>query len=931
MVSLFPAWLAVFLLLAAVLAIGGLAAYMLIAQRLRAPVPHASRSEVEPLVWPAAAISRRTPAPAAAGPCPVCGAPIPADSPQGLCPQCLFRCALSQSDRPPEPAAAVDTGPYSGPTPAPAAAELAPLFPQFDLLELIGQGGMGAVYKARQVKLDRLVAVKILPAEWGKDPAFAERFAREARALARLSHPHIVAVHDFGEAGGLFYLVMEYVDGANLRQLLLGRDWEPRRALEVVPQVCDALQYAHEEGVVHRDIKPENILVDRRGNVKIADFGLAKLLRRSAAEFSLTGSRQVMGTLDYMAPEQRTTPTEVDHRADVFALGVVFYEMLTGELPLGRFAPPSERAGVDARLDEVVFRALERDPGRRYQRISEIKTDLELLRRATPGAGPSAVPLAAPLGDADADLELVRMRVRGPAAGLVITGILVIVQAFVFAVLIYQKLPEEFATELPLVLVLGVPAVAAGITIIAGALRLARLESHGLALAAMILALLPFSYHVLLGLPMALWAFWALRGPQVEAAYLLTKRQAARWRAARAQSGQIGARGVPGQWPHDAANLEQAGLQVRGPAIGLGITGAFLLVEVIVFVSNVGIRGDLRDLGLAILGILGLAAGATMIRGAVLMSQLENYRLVTAAILLAILPFSYHVLVGLPVGLWAFWVLRGPQVEAAYLLTKRQTARWRAASARPPHPEGRGVAAAVRSAWGSMLSMFVHRPTAVSTLSEMDHPAKPEPLPRPSDPGIAQVPGHRPRAMWVALFMAAVIGSLCLGVMAARLLIPVTYYGEAPPVESKQPLAFYRGTTSHLSLTSEQAKRLDEVLRSADEDYLKLEAEHSQRQQDGSQVKVTILPFTKEVGALEERVWKQLGVALDQWQLRQARELLPLHGSLFPFGNDEVTIEIEPAQRGVRWRVMRGGAPGKGVWFEGDNLPQEYHRFAPKF
>src|SRR5205823_6136192 len=164
---------------------------------------------------------------------------------------------------------------------APDPADLAPHFPQLEILSLLGQGGMGAVYMARQLKLDRFVALKVLPEEWGRDPAFAERFQREARALARLSHPNIVSVHDFGEAGVHFFLLMEYVDGANLRRLLQGGPLEPRLAMQVIPQICDALQYAHEEGVVHRDIKPENILLDSRGRVKIADFGLAKLVGSS--------------------------------------------------------------------------------------------------------------------------------------------------------------------------------------------------------------------------------------------------------------------------------------------------------------------------------------------------------------------------------------------------------------------------------------------------------------------------------------------------------------------------------------------------------------------------------------------------------------------------------------------------------------------------
>jgi hypothetical protein len=249
---------------------------------------------------------------------------------------------------------------------------------------------MGAVYKARQPGLDRVVALKILPPEVGQDPSFAERFSREARALARLSHHHIVTVHDFGRAGALYYFVMEFVDGSDLRQLIAQRKLEPREALAIVPQICEALQYAHDEGIVHRDIKPENILIDRKGRVKIADFGLAKLLHRGAGgaphsgrPFTLTGSQQVMGTPHYMAPEQMERPLAVDHRADIYSLGVVFYEMLTGELPLGRFAPPSQKVRIDLRLDEVVLRSLEKEPERRYQHASEVKTDVETISRAT--------------------------------------------------------------------------------------------------------------------------------------------------------------------------------------------------------------------------------------------------------------------------------------------------------------------------------------------------------------------------------------------------------------------------------------------------------------------------------------------------------------------------------------------------------------------
>ena len=261
----------------------------------------------------------------------------------------------------------------------PTPAELAPHFPDLEILELVGRGGMGVVYKARQKRLDRLVALKILSPKIGQDPAFAERFAREARAMAMLSHPHIVAVYDFGQTDGLYYFLMEFVDGVNLRRLLDTGKLAPEEALAIVPQICDALQYAHDHGVVHRDIKPENILLDKEGRVKIADFGLAKLVGREAKDLTLTGAGQVMGTPHYMAPEQIEHPQEVDHRADIYSLGVVFYQMLTGELPIGRFAPPSKKVQIDVRLDEVVLRALEKEPERRYQQASEIKTQVETI------------------------------------------------------------------------------------------------------------------------------------------------------------------------------------------------------------------------------------------------------------------------------------------------------------------------------------------------------------------------------------------------------------------------------------------------------------------------------------------------------------------------------------------------------------------------
>ncbi len=278
----------------------------------------------------------------------------------------------------------------------PEPAVLGEQFPQLEVLELLGQGGMGAVYKARQKHLDRLVALKILLPEVGKDPAFAERFAREARSLAKLSHPHIVTLYEFGHSDdGLYYFIMEFVDGTDLRHIIQKADLAPEEALVIVPQICEALQFAHEEGIVHRDIKPENILLDKRGRVKIGDFGLAKLLDKPPTAYTLTADGHRMGTPHYMAPEQIEHPHQVDHRADIFSLGVVFYEMLTGELPIGRFAPPSQKVHVDVRIDNVVLRSLEKEPERRYQHASEIKTEVEAIGAADMpdvATGPSPAP-----------------------------------------------------------------------------------------------------------------------------------------------------------------------------------------------------------------------------------------------------------------------------------------------------------------------------------------------------------------------------------------------------------------------------------------------------------------------------------------------------------------------------------------------------------
>ena len=319
--------------------------------------------------------------------CPQCGAPLPSGVLAGLCPACLFK-----------QGAAADTAlpPETPPFQPPGVEEVAKLFPQLEIIALLGKGGMGAVYQARQPALDRIVALKILPSQTAGGPGFVERFNREARALARLNHPNIVAVYEFGQVNGLPFFIMEFVDGLNLRELERAGKLSAREALQIVPQICDALQFAHDEGIVHRDIKPENILLDKKGRVKIADFGIAKILG-ATPDVDLTQTKSAIGTPHYMAPEQMEKPTTVDHRADIFSLGVVFYEMLTGELPLGKFAPPSSRkVEVDVRLDDVVLRALEKDPERRYQHASQVKTAVDTIAAgaAPPPPGPNGAALA---------------------------------------------------------------------------------------------------------------------------------------------------------------------------------------------------------------------------------------------------------------------------------------------------------------------------------------------------------------------------------------------------------------------------------------------------------------------------------------------------------------------------------------------------------
>jgi len=473
--------------------------------------------------------------------CERCGAPLAADAPEGLCPRCLMALNLAAQTEAP----GAEAGPGGTqvvpppPEPAPPLEEIARQFPQLEVLECLGRGGMGVVYKARQPRLNRFVALKILAREKEKDPRFAERFTREAQALARLNHPNIVTVYDFGETNGLYYLLMEFVDGMSLRQLLQTRKLAPEEALVIVPSICEALQYAHEQGIVHRDIKPENILLDKQGRVKIADFGIAKLLGADGKVESLTGEQGVVGTPHYMAPEQVEKPSIVDHRADIFSLGVVFYEMLTGELPLGRFAPPSRMVKVDVRLDEVVLHALEKEPGRRYQHASQVKSDVETIA-TTSGAGtvpPPPPPLysaAASLGapppppSSAKPLTYGSAAVTIPAIGLVVAGLVKLLSALTALMVLGNlrggllgNLLGNAAAFLPfnnhffgwsIGLFKAIPAL----LMIYGGIQMVQLRSYAWSIAAGILGIVSCS---LIGLPLGIWALIVLTKAEVRQAF----------------------------------------------------------------------------------------------------------------------------------------------------------------------------------------------------------------------------------------------------------------------------------------------------------------------------------------------------------------------------------------------------------------------------
>ena len=268
---------------------------------------------------------------------------------------------------------------------------------QYQIVEQIGVGGMATIFKAYQPSIDRYVAVKILPSQLAEDENFVKRFAHEAKAIAALEHPHILPVHDFGTEGKLNYMVMRYVEGGTLSNLM-GKSIPHERIVQIVGNVARALDYAHEQGVIHRDIKPSNILIDKHGEVLLTDFGIAKMVEGSSST-QLTAAGSILGTPAYMSPEQ-AQGQKIDGRSDIYSLGVVLYELLTGRPPYEAetpFAivlkhindplppPRSVKPDIPEPFERVVLKAMSKDPTQRFETASDMEQALQKALKESEG------------------------------------------------------------------------------------------------------------------------------------------------------------------------------------------------------------------------------------------------------------------------------------------------------------------------------------------------------------------------------------------------------------------------------------------------------------------------------------------------------------------------------------------------------------------
>ena len=307
--------------------------------------------------------------------CPSCGRRLPRDSRAKVCPACEFEGALSAS-----PGAPIEES---------VSASSSTRLGDYELLEEIARGGMGVVYRARQVSLNRIVAVKMILAGQGASPQFLQRFRTEAEAVAKLQHSNIVAIHEVGEHEGRQFFSMEYVDGPNLLDLVRQKPLEAKRAAGYVQAVAEAIHYAHQQGVLHRDLKPSNVLIGASDQPKITDFGLAKVL---ASDTELTLSGQVLGTPHYLPPEQASGKRgQVGPWSDVYGLGAILYYLLTGRPPFQAqeltdvldqvlhrepVSPRLLNPSVPRDLETICLKCLEKETHRRYASAREVAADL---------------------------------------------------------------------------------------------------------------------------------------------------------------------------------------------------------------------------------------------------------------------------------------------------------------------------------------------------------------------------------------------------------------------------------------------------------------------------------------------------------------------------------------------------------------------------
>jgi serine/threonine protein kinase len=307
--------------------------------------------------------------------CPRCGDCLEGGVSLGLCPRCLMMATIEQID-------AADHPSLHGVSRlghCPTIEQLNEQIGGLKFIELLGRGGSGWTFLAIQESLSREVAVKVICRRLSNDDETVARFRREAESLARLNHPGIVTVHDFGVTDEFLYLVMEYVAGPTLRERMLADAPNVPQSLQVVEQICAAVECAHDAGVLHRDLKPENILFvsyDADTQVKVADFGIAQLFTDDSTD-DLTATGMIIGTPFYMAPEQCDHERRVDHRADVYSIGVIAYELLTGRLPLGRFPDPSSFVACNKTVDRAIGRALQNRPDDRMPDVASLARELD--------------------------------------------------------------------------------------------------------------------------------------------------------------------------------------------------------------------------------------------------------------------------------------------------------------------------------------------------------------------------------------------------------------------------------------------------------------------------------------------------------------------------------------------------------------------------